>query len=229
MLGDYSKLITLLPNGQIRLNVIKDINDINSEVIDSIDLSMQDALNLYNIFQQPKQYTSNGTTIKEGDTEFDINKWIQLALFLLYPQLTNLKISNMITEYKVIKPFGCAEVNDVFSYNKENENFIMSSEKTTDNTYSAKSMVISAKVIDNYTKAGLLSPTKEDKIDNNSDKVKKLYTEIKRLQNKYNQRNKVVEEKYEAGKMPTCQKVEHDTVYFNLMKVLNKFESIINE
>lgn len=34
----------------------------------------------------------------------------------------------MITEYKVIKPFGCAEVDDVFSYNKENENFIMSSE-----------------------------------------------------------------------------------------------------
>lgn len=222
MLGDYSKLITLLPNGQIRLNVIKDINDINSEVIDSIDLSMQDALSLYNIFQQPKQYTSNGITIKEGDTEFDINKWIQLAI-------NEFKISNMITEYKVIKPFGCAEVDDVFSYNKENENFIMSSEKTTDNTYSAKSMIISANVIDNYVKAGLLSPTKEDKIDNNSDKVKKLYTEIKRLQNKYNQRNKVVEEKYEAGKMPTCQKVEHDTVYFNLMKVLNKFESIINE
>ncbi|QOR58485.1 hypothetical protein [uncultured phage cr1_1] len=48
--------------------------------IDSIDLSMQDALSLYNIFQQPKQYTSNGITIKEGDTEFDINKWIQLAI-----------------------------------------------------------------------------------------------------------------------------------------------------
>lgn len=222
MLGDYSKLITLLPNGQIRLNIIKDINNINSEVIDSIDLSMQDALSLYNIFQQPKQYTSNGTTIKEGDTDLILINGYNL-------QLMNLKISNMITEYKVIKPFGCAEVDDIFSYNKENENFIMSSEKTTDNTYSAKSMVISAKVIDNYTKAGLLSPTKEDKIDNNSDKVKKLYTEIKRLQNKYNQRNKVVEEKYEAGKMPTCQKVEHDTVYFNLMKVLNKFESIINE
>lgn len=212
MLGDYSKLITLLPNGQIRLNIIKDINNINSEVIDSIDLSMQDALSLYNIFQQLKKVILNLILISGYNL-----------------QLTNLKISNMITEYKVIKPFGCAEVDDVFSYNKENENFIMSSEKTTDNTYSAKSMVISAKVIDNYTKAGLLSPTKEDKIDNNSDKVKKLYTEIKRLQNKYNQRNKVVEEKYEAGKMPTCQKVEHDTVYFNLMKVLNKFESIINE
>lgn len=32
MLGDYSKLITLLPNEQIRLNVIKDINDINKWV-----------------------------------------------------------------------------------------------------------------------------------------------------------------------------------------------------
>lgn len=62
------------------MNIIKDINNINSEVIDSIDLSMQDALSLYNIFQQPKQYTSNGTTIKEGDTKFDINKWIQLAI-----------------------------------------------------------------------------------------------------------------------------------------------------
>lgn len=103
--------------------MIKDINDINSEVIDSIDLSMQDALSLYNIFQQPKQYTSNVITIKEGDTEFDINK----SGYNL--QLTNLKISNMITEYKVIKPFGCAEVDDVFSYNKENENFIMSSGK----------------------------------------------------------------------------------------------------
>lgn len=222
MLGDYSKLITLLPNGQIRLNIIKDINNINSEVIDSIDLSMQDALSLYNTFSNLNNILVTVLRLKKV-----ILNLILISGYNL--QLTNLKISNMITEYKVIKPFGCAEVDDVFSYNKENENFIMSSEKTTDNTYSAKSMVISANVIDNYTKAGLLSPTKEDKIDNNSDKVKKLYTEIKRLQNKYNQRNKVVEEKYEAGKMPTCQKVEHDTVYFNLMKVLNKFESIINE
>lgn len=51
MLGDYSKLITLLPNGQIRLNIIKDINIINSEVIDSIDLSMQDALIAINEFK----------------------------------------------------------------------------------------------------------------------------------------------------------------------------------
>lgn len=135
----------------------------------------------------------------------------------------------MYTKYKVIKPFSCAEIDDIFVFDKDNDRFNMDSEKSTKNSYVKKTMFISANMIDNYVKAGLLSPTKEDKIDNNSDKVKKLYTEIKRLQNKYNQRNKVVEEKYEAGKMPTCQKVEHDTVYFNLMKVLNKFESIINE
>lgn len=80
VLGDYSKLITLLPNGQVRLSIPKDIRDTNSEIIDSIDLSMQDAMTLYSIFQQPKQYTSNNNTVKEGDAEFDINKWIQLAI-----------------------------------------------------------------------------------------------------------------------------------------------------
>lgn len=135
----------------------------------------------------------------------------------------------MITEYKVIKPFGCAEVDDVFTYNDEKKNFIMSSEKRTDFTYSAKSMLINAEAINNYVTAGLLTPTKDDSFNEDSDKLKKVHTEIKRLQNKYNQRNKVVEEKYAAGKLPTCQKVEHDTVYFNLMKVLNKLESIINE
>ena len=80
MLGDYAKFITPLDNGQIRLSIPKDIKDVNSEIIDTIDLTMQDAINLYNIIQQPKQYTSNGVIIKEGDTEFDINKWIQLAI-----------------------------------------------------------------------------------------------------------------------------------------------------
>lgn len=80
MLGEYSKLITLLPNGQIRLNILKDVKDINSEVIDSIDLTIQDAMKLYNIVQQPKQYANDNKIIKEGDTEFDINKWVQLAI-----------------------------------------------------------------------------------------------------------------------------------------------------
>lgn len=135
----------------------------------------------------------------------------------------------MCTEYKVIKPFGCAEVDDMFHYNKEHNLFTMDVENSTKHTYVYKNMEISANVIENYVKAGLLEPTKEESINDGSDKLKKVYTEIKRLQNKYNQRNKVVEEKYAAGKMPTCQKVEHDIVYFNLMKVLNKFESIINE
>lgn len=80
MLGDYAKFITPLDNGQIRLSIPKDIKDVNSEIIDTIDLTMQDAINLYNIIQQPKQYTSNGVIIKENDTEFDINKWTQLAI-----------------------------------------------------------------------------------------------------------------------------------------------------
>ena len=135
----------------------------------------------------------------------------------------------MCTKYKVIKPFACANVGDIFTYDKETDMYYMSFEHSNENTYYSKNMSIYSKIILNYVGAGLIIPVEEKKIDTNSDKLNKLRTEIKRLQNKYNQRNKVVEEKYAAGKMPTCQKVEHDTVYFNLMKVLNKFESIINE
>ena len=38
-----------------------------------------------------------------------------------------------------------------------------------------------------------------------------------------------MQKKYEAGKIPTCQKVEHDTVHFNLMKLLDNIYQIVNE
>jgi hypothetical protein len=34
---------------------------------------------------------------------------------------------------------------------------------------------------------------------------------------------------YNEGDVPQCVKVEADTVYFNLIKVLNKIKDIINE
>lgn len=80
MLGSYGKFITPMPNGQIRLSIPKDINNLDSEIETSIDLSMQDAMQLYSYMQQPKQYVTEGNTVKEGDAEFDINKWLKLAI-----------------------------------------------------------------------------------------------------------------------------------------------------
>ena len=57
----------------------------------------------------------------------------------------------------------------------------------------------------------------------------KWFNIIAQLKNTYNQRKNNIEKKYQEGKIQTCVKVEHDTVYFNMMKLLNKLEAIINE
>lgn len=137
----------------------------------------------------------------------------------------------MIKEYKVISDIiDTLNEGDILKYNPNtNEYFFTDKGNYPEAGYSYSRYVsLSSNVVEEYAKQGFLEAV-EEKNEVSDTKVKKLLTEIKRLQNKYNQRKDAVEKKYNEGKMPTCQKVEHDTVYFNLMKVLNKLESIINE
>lgn len=143
----------------------------------------------------------------------------------------------MITEYTVIKKFGCAEPNDVFKYESDIDEYCMTASTETDNFFSSRTMCLSKEVVEEYVKNGFLKAsageeTKEECKCNSchtAEVVKNLKNEIAKLKNQYNQRKETVEKRYAAGKIPTCQKVEHDTVYFNLMKVLDRFEQIVNE
>ena len=137
----------------------------------------------------------------------------------------------MIKEYKVISDIiDTLNEGDILKYNPNtNEYFFTDKGNYPEAGYSYSRYVsLSSNVVEEYAKQGFLEAV-EEKNEVSDTKDKKLLTEIKRLQNKYNQRKDAVEKKYNEGKLPTCQKVEHDTVYFNLMKVLNKLESIINE
>lgn len=80
MLGDYAKFIQPLGNGQIRVNVPEDLNDLSKGSSLTVDLTMEEALKLMSLFQQTKQYQSGDKTVKEGDADFDINKWVKLAM-----------------------------------------------------------------------------------------------------------------------------------------------------
>ena len=137
----------------------------------------------------------------------------------------------MIKEYKVISDIiDTLNEGDILKYNPNtNEYFFTDKGNYPDVGYSYSRYVsLSSNAVEEYAKQGFLEAV-EEKCEASDAKIKKVLVEIKRLQNKYNQRKDAVEKKYNEGKMPTCQKVEHDTVYFNLMKVLNKLESIINE
>lgn len=142
----------------------------------------------------------------------------------------------MVQTYKVVKTFGCARVNDIFEYDSEFNVYVMSDEVNDEAFDSIRSMCITAELARDYAKNGFLQEdvVVEDEVEDNSEaeKYKKiidtLTKEITKLENKYKQRNEAVIKKYEAGKMPTCQKVEHDTVHFNLTKLLNRFKDILN-
>ena len=94
-------------------------------------------------------------------------------------------------------------------------------------SHCSRSISLSKDLVEDYVKSGLLEPVTKD--NDSSDKLTKISNFIKQLKKKYDKRKEVVENKYKNGEIPTCVKVEHDTVYFNLTKLLNKIESIVNE
>lgn len=130
-------------------------------------------------------------------------------------------------EYRVIKEFGCAKVNDVFSYREDVDAYWMSAEE--DNT--SRSMMLSVNYINSLAEDGFLEEFKEADSEEvlATMKIEVIKRLIEELKKKYEARNKKVQSKYDAGKMMTCVKVEHDTVNYNLMKLLNQFEKIVNE
>lgn len=139
----------------------------------------------------------------------------------------------MVKQYRVIQDFNHLKADSVL--NLEEGVYVYTEEcDDTDNGYYSKQCVtISPEVADEYARAGILEAVEDQKREccdcavNN--KLKSIATLIKQLKNTYNQRKENVEKKYSEGKIQTCVKVEHDTVYYNLMKLLNKFEEIINE
>lgn len=66
-------------------------------------------------------------------------------------------------------------------------------------------------------------------IEELSDKLTKIESTIDDLLTKYEEDHKQMNEAYNDQEIPTCVKVEADTVYYNLTKVLNTIKDIINE
>ena len=60
-------------------------------------------------------------------------------------------------------------------------------------------------------------------------KVNEISNFVETKIEQYTADHEALTEQYNEGDVPQCVKVEADTVYFNLIKVLNKIKDIINE
>lgn len=129
--------------------------------------------------------------------------------------------------YKVIKEFGCAQKGDVLQENEEGL-FELNVESDCSDCYSSRSICISSDIANTLALAGYLEEFEEE--------VKCPIAILNEVSNfvetkieQYTADHEELTAQYNEGDVPPCVKVEADTVYFNLIKVLNKIKEIINE
>lgn len=135
--------------------------------------------------------------------------------------------------YKVIKDFGNAKKGDLFKEVEGENIYIMERIEGEDNVSdngehymkSWVSMELSEEMVEAYYKAGFL--TKDEEC--NCSKLDSVKEYIDCLLSTYENDHKEMLEAFDNGEVQPCVKVEAETVYYNLMKVLNSIKDRINE
>lgn len=129
--------------------------------------------------------------------------------------------------YKVIKEFGCAQKGDVLQENGEGL-FELSMECNCDDCYCSRNICISSDIADTLATAGYLEEFEEE-VRCPIAKLNEVLNFVETKIEQYTEDHEALTAQYNEGDVPQCVKVEADTVYFNLIKVLNKIKDIINE
>lgn len=125
-------------------------------------------------------------------------------------------------EYTFKKDFGFFKANDVLTWNEDIDAFTMDVEEGN----SFRSAMIDERTVEDLRLEGLLAANAEPE----NDKINTTVEFIDSLLKQYEDDYKEVTRKYKEGKVQPCVKVEAETVYFNLTKVLNKIkEELTNE
>lgn len=125
-------------------------------------------------------------------------------------------------EYTFKKDFGFFKANDVLTWNEDIDAFTMDVEEGN----SFRSAMIDERTVEDLRLEGLLVANAEPE----NDKINTTVEFIDCLLKQYEDDYKEVTQKYKEGKVQPCVKVEAETVYFNLTKVLNKIkEELTNE
>ena len=129
-------------------------------------------------------------------------------------------------QYKVIKEFGCAQKGDVLKENEEGL-FELSVECDCNDMYCSRSICISSDIADTLVSAEYLEEFEE--METADARVLNVLNFCEEKIEQYTADHEALTAQYNEGEVPQCVKVEADTVYFNLIKILNKIKDIINE
>lgn len=123
-------------------------------------------------------------------------------------------------EYKVIKSFGIAKKGDIFKYNVDTNTFEMIDENNGFNRY----MAIDCNTLEIYEKNGNVIELKHS--NGYLEKtIKETIEFIDSLLEQYDSDLNETIRKFNNGEVQPCVKLEAETVYYNLTKVLKEIKS----
>lgn len=133
--------------------------------------------------------------------------------------------------YKVIKPFNNAIKGDTFFCDPEYGENIYQLERNEykDGFQSTVYMEMSKDVLDEFVKQGYLVECNEEDTDTEDSQLSNVLDYVESLINQYTEDYNNMLKSFEDGDIQPCVKVEAETVYYNLNKVLNAIKNKINE
>lgn len=132
--------------------------------------------------------------------------------------------------YKVIKEFASAQKGDMLTYNENTNLYEFSMTTENDNKKCSRYMCMDEETAEEFVESGnLLVIEDEDKEISAIDKLCALSDLVDTLEAQYKKDHDDLVEAYNNQEIPTCVKVEADTVYFNMNQILKKVKEIINE
>lgn len=132
--------------------------------------------------------------------------------------------------YKVIKEFASAQKGDMLTYNEDTNLYEFSMTTENDNEKCSRYICMDEETAEEFVESGnLLVIEDEDKEISAIDKLCALSDLVDTLEAQYKKDHDALVEAYNNQEIPTCVKVEADTVYFNMNQILKKVKEIINE
>lgn len=135
------------------------------------------------------------------------------------------KSEKQVTSYVVVKDFSVASVGDIFVSDPETGYYTMRAEDCAnggDYTWqTTRSMSLDHNSVPELVEIGYLEAIVEDQTQDKLEKIEKLMDE---LTDKYQAK---ITELCESQEIPECVKVEGETVYYNLLTLVNKINDIV--
>lgn len=131
--------------------------------------------------------------------------------------------------YKVIKAFDEFEKGDILLENK-NGDFEFNKSSVKDGYTEEITITVNKDFIDEAVEDGnVIELQEENESCDCCDKLERVKLLVDTLLETYEEDYKGMIEAFEQGDVQPCVKVEAETVYYNLTKVLNRIKEAINE